>query len=188
MDIRRENCVAAFERLGMTDADSFISGHKQHGPFLALESGQIDRAAFCDGMRQLLPGNPSDQDICHALMQYLIGIPTQRLDNLLELRKRYKVYMLSNTNPIMWDGFILPEFRKQGREVTDYFDGIVTSFEAKACKPDGEIFRYAERILGIRPEETLFFDDAMPNIEGARSLGFNVAHVTAERPFMSYID
>ena len=188
MDIERKNCVAAFERLGMTDADSFISGHKQNGPFLALESGQIDEAQFCEGMRKLLPGNPTDKQICDALMQYLIGIPEERLSDLLELRKRYKVYMLSNTNPVMWNGFIVQEFRKQGKEMEDYFDGIVTSFDAKACKPDAEIFRYAERTLGIKPEETIFFDDALPNIEGARALGFNVAHVTPERPFMSYID
>lgn len=188
MDIERKNCVAAFDRLGMADADSFISGHKQTGPFLALESGQIDEAGFRDGMRQLLPAGTTDEQIDHALLQYLIGIPEQRLTDLLELRKRYKVYMLSNTNTIMWNSVIMQEFRKQGKEVTDYFDGIVTSFDAKCCKPDAEIFRYAERTLGIKPEETLFFDDALPNIEGAQKLGFNVAHVTKERPFMSFID
>lgn len=188
MDIKRENCVAAFARLGMKDADSFISGHKQHGPYLALESGQIDEEQFCAGMRELLPGNPTDSQIKEAVLQYLVGIPAYRLDQLLELRKRYKVYMLSNTNTIMWNGFIVDAFHQRGLTVDDYFDGIVTSFEAKACKPDAEIFRYAEHKLGIKPEETLFFDDAVPNLEGAARLGFNVAHVTDERPFMSYVD
>jgi len=70
----------------------------------------------------------------------------------VRLRRSYRVYMLSNTNPIMWKSKIRDDFGQQGLTREDYFDGIVTSFEAKALKPDRAIFDYACRKLGIRPD------------------------------------
>lgn len=102
----------------------------------------------------------------------------------MELRKRYRIYLLSNTNPIMWEGVLADEFAKltpMRRE--DYFDGMVTSFEAKSAKPDAEIFRYTARTLGIRPEETLFFDDSQANVDAARALGFNAVLVRPGEDF-----
>ncbi len=52
---------------------------------------------------------------------------------------------------------------------------MVTSFEARSLKPSPEIFRYAERKLGIDPEETLFIDDSRANLEAAARLGYNTA-------------
>ena len=90
------------------------------------------------------------------------------------------MYLLSNTNKIMWDSRIAEEFRKiPGREMDSYFDGTVTSFEARALKPSAEIFGYAVRKLGIVPEETLFLDDSQENIRAAVALGFHGAVVPA---------
>ena len=69
------------------------------------------------------------------------------------------------------------------RENPDLFDGMVTSFEAKAMKPAPEVFRYACSKLGIRPEETMFLDDGPANVEGARALGFGGLVVPPGREF-----
>ena len=80
-------------------------------------------------------------------------------------------------------GFRAPRFRLDGGEIADYFDGMVTSFEAKAMKPAPEVFRYACSKLGIRPEETMFLDDGPGNVEGARALGFGGLVVPPGREF-----
>ncbi len=67
--------------------------------------------------------------------------------------------------------------------IDSYFDGVATSFEAKALKPDAAIFRYAQDKLGIRPEETVFLDDSAANVEAARALGFGGLHVAPGREF-----
>ncbi|MDE6277522.1 MAG: HAD family phosphatase [Muribaculaceae bacterium] len=176
VDIRRRNCVEAFERLGLPDADAHFGEYAQTGIFMALEDGSASVDEFHAALRQEFP-NPediSDAQIDDAFQKFIIGIPEERLRALVELRKRYRIYLLSNTNPIMWDGVLAREFDKlPPRRRADYFDGMVTSFEACAAKPDAAIFRYAERELGIRPEETLFFDDSQANVDAARALGFH---------------
>ena len=81
----------------------------------------------------------------------------------------------------MWNSRIAEEFRQEGLQLHDYFDGTVTSFEEKCIKPDAEIFERVVSKLGIQPEETLFFDDSQANVDAAAALGFNIMHVAPAR-------
>lgn len=170
MNIKRECAVKAFEELGMADADGFFDPYEQHGSFGLLEAGQISADEFrADVRRQFRPG-VTDDEIDSALCEFLRGIPAERLERLKELRQKgYKVYMLSNTNRIMWDRYVLKAFPGG---LDNYFDGIVTSFEAGVCKPDAKIHDYAIKKLGLNPEETTFFDDGPANIAAAEKSGF----------------
>lgn len=186
VDICRQHCVDAFDRLGLPDADSYFGEYAQTGIFMAIEDGSATVGGFHEALRRAFPdpSSISDEDIDSAFQKFIIGIPERRLRALVELRKRYRIYLLSNTNPIMWEGVLADEFAKltpMRRE--DYFDGMVTSFEAKSAKPDAEIFRYTARTLGIRPEETLFFDDSQANVDAARALGFNAVLVRPGEDF-----
>lgn len=177
MDIRRQNCEEAFRALGMPDIGDFLGDYGQTGPFAALEEGAIEPPQFRDELRRHIPRPVTDSEIDDAFNRFLIGIPVKRLEMLRQLRRRYRVYLLSNTNPIMWNSKIADEFRREGLTREDYFDGMVTSFEAKCYKPDPAIFRYAEKTLAIDPDETLFFDDSRANVNTAIALGFKGAHV-----------
>ena len=173
MNLDRDRCVRAFEALGMRDADEFLGVYGQMGAFLALERGDIDADEFRREIRPLFDREVTDEEIDSAFNQFLTGIPQERLRALRQLRKRYGVYLLSNTNPIMMNGFIAEQFRQEeGMEMKDYFDGVVASYVAKCYKPDREIFDYACEKCGIKPEETLFFDDSQANVDAARALGF----------------
>ncbi len=172
MDIDRNRCVDYFAALGMEGADDFFDAYCQKGPFLLLEAGQIDPTRFRELMREKLPEGVTDQQIDLGLSRFLCGIPEERLDLLRRLRAEgHGVWLLSNTNPIMWHNDILPEFRKQGLDISAYFDGTVTSFEAKVCKPAHTIYEYALAKFGIEAADTTFFDDGPANVEAARECG-----------------
>ncbi len=188
MDIRRLNCVASFERLGMKDADSFLGEYSQKGPFLQLEEGLINEAQFRDAVREYIDGEVTDEQIDKAFCDFLVGIPAYRLEQLRQLKKQYGIYMLSNTNPIMWHSRIAEEFRQEGMEREDYFDGIVTSFEARSIKPDAKIFHTVVENLGIKPEETLFLDDSQKNLDAASALGFHTLLVAPGSEFFDLIN
>lgn len=172
MDIKKDNCVEAFRALGLQDASAFFGDFAQQGPFAKIEEGKITPDQFHEEIRSLLPNDVSDEAMDEAFIKFLIGIPVERLRMLAELHRRYGMYLLSNTNSIMWHTFIASEFRKDGRNINYYFDGIVTSFEAKALKPSPEIFQYTIEKLGIDPEETIFFDDSQKNLDAAARFGF----------------
>ena len=52
------------------------------------------------------------------------------------------------------------------------FDVLVWSYQLRIAKPDPAIYRYTLAQLGTLPEETLFIDDKLENIEAAQALGF----------------
>jgi putative hydrolase of the HAD superfamily len=51
------------------------------------------------------------------------------------------------------------------------FDVLVWSFQLHMAKPDPAIYRYTLNELDVQPEETLFLDDKLVNIEAAQALG-----------------
>lgn len=187
MNIRRQNAVDALVKIGMKDADSFLGDYAQTGPFLKLEEGLLTEEEFRNEIRKLIPNPVTDSDIDNAFCKFLLGIPEKRLVALENLHKKYKIYMLSNTNPIMWNSTISDEFCKLGHNINYYFDGIVTSFEAKSAKPDAKIFHAVVENFGIKPEETLFFDDSQANIDAASKLGFATSLVAPGSEFMDLI-
>lgn len=188
MDIERQRCVDAFTALGLADADSYFGDYAQTGIFMQIEDGSINTDAFHAALHAVLPPDVTDYQIDRAFQKFLIGIPRHRLEALRQLRCRgYNIYLLSNTNPIMWRGKIAAEFAQEGLRLQDYFDGTVTSFEAHCAKPDPAIFNYAADILGINPAETLFLDDSQTNIEAARALGFEAAWIRPGTEFTDYL-
>lgn len=52
-----------------------------------------------------------------------------------------------------------------------YVDGALVSAHEKMTKPDKEIYERLLEKFHLNPEETVFIDDRMANIEGAKSVG-----------------
>jgi HAD superfamily hydrolase (TIGR01509 family) len=53
------------------------------------------------------------------------------------------------------------------------FRGVTVSGRVRLVKPDPAIYRHHAETHALRPEATLFFDDNLRNVEGARALGWN---------------
>ena len=186
VDINRDRCVKAYTEAGMRDADEMLGVYKQSGIFLQLEEGKVTPQQFRDEMRKHFTGNVSDEVIDDCFSQFLLGIPVHRLRALERLKKDYHVYLLSNTNAIMFETTIRDFFKADGHTLEYYVDGYVVSYEELCCKPDERIFRRCEEKFGIKPEETLFFDDGLVNCDAAKRLGFVTHHVKPDTEFLDY--
>ena len=110
MDIRRENCVKALEQLEVSGIGEMLGVYCQQGAFLQLEEGKITPAKFRDYVRGKSARSLSDEEIDTAFDAFLVGIPVARLHALESLRCHYKIYVLSNTNAIMYNQGIRREF------------------------------------------------------------------------------
>ena len=172
IDLDRSRCVAAFTAIGFPQAGDMLSNYAGLGALGELEAGQITPAEFFDRVR-LESGLPlTDAQITAALNEFLTGLPAYKLQMLLDLRKRFKVYLLSNTNAVMMPHIRATYFTQQGLTFDDYFDRAFLSYEMGSIKPGEEIFCRMMAEGGIRPEESLFIDDGPANIETAARLGF----------------
>lgn len=188
IDLNRRMAVDALDNLGITDASALLGEYEQKGPFLALEKGEISSSELYDMLLPHCKKETSCNDIRDAFEQFLRGIPVERLKMLDKLREKgYRLFVLSNTNPIMYNHWIDNAFRSDGKSINDYFDGIVTSFQERMCKPDPELFRKVSSRYGLNPEETLMVDDSEANVKAARSVGFQAKRIT-EEPGHTFFD
>ncbi len=179
LDLDRARCVAAFERIGFPQADAMLDHYAQTGILGALESGHASPAEFFDYVRAQSRRNTSDGEITDALNAFVVDLPVYKLQMLSDLRPRFGIFMLSNTNAVMMPDIRARYFTQQGRTLDDYFDRTFLSYEMGSIKPDPEIFMQMVRQSGIDPAESLFIDDGPRNIEVAAQLGF---HTYMPRP------
>ncbi|HOJ93843.1 HAD family phosphatase [Fervidobacterium sp. 2310opik-2] len=84
----------------------------------------------------------------------------------------YKLYVLSNFSEMNF-AYV---YRKY--DFFKKFDGMVISSHVKQIKPDKEIFEILIERYNIIPQESLFVDDRLENIQTAEILGFEFIHLT----------
>jgi len=189
IDLDRDQAVRRFEQIGVDDAEQLIDAYEQKGIFLQLEDGSINTEEFCRKLREHTGKNLSFEDITHAWMGFIVDVPQYKLDYILKLREEYKVYLLSNTNPIIQLQWAQTKrFTSAGRPLNDYFDTLYTSYEVGVTKPDRRIFEYMIQDSGMIPSETLFVDDGKSNIEVGRELGFQTYMPLNKEDWRSAID
>lgn len=179
VDLDERLCVKAFSDLGVPNITDYINKYCQEGMFSKIETGEISANTFYQEVRKMFDIEVTDSQIDEAWNAFLVSIPESKLNLLRELRKHYRVIMLSNTNSIHFEQRAMKEFSKQGLTLADYFDHCYLSYRLKLAKPDERIFRYVLKKEGALPQNILFIDDGEQNIETAKSLGF-VTHLARE--------
>lgn len=171
VDLDWKACIREFQTIGYSEAGNLLDPYKQSGIFLQLEEGKITPEQLYDHIHQAAGKEIDKEKINHALELFNTGLPLYKLEMLRNLRKRFKIYLLSNTNAIMAPNISKRFFTQEGLQMKDYFDGIFLSYEMKLVKPFPAIFEKMLQEGGFRAEETLFIDDSPANIETAHRLG-----------------
>lgn len=181
IDLQRRMAVDALDRLGIKDASALLGEYEQKGPFLMLEKGDISSSELYDILLPHCAEGTTCSDIRDAFEEFLREIPVERLRMLDSLKdKGYRMYVLSNTNPIMYNHWIDNAFRNDGKSINDYFHGIVTSFQERMCKPDPALFKKVIDRYDLNPDETIMLDDSEANVKAARSVGLNAIRIMPE--------
>jgi putative hydrolase of the HAD superfamily len=109
----------------------------------------------------------------------------QSVDELIELDNQSWMHF----DEVMWDW--IDQLRGAGKRVamlsnmprdlgealrvqTDklsMFDQVTLSYEVRAAKPEPAIYEHCLEGIGTAPEQTLFLDDRIANVQGAELLG-----------------
>lgn len=178
INLDRDRAVQELKRLGLEKADEMLGLYGQKEPFYGLETGQRSTAEFFDLMRRDMHRGVTDTQITDAFNAFLIDLPPARLEMLRRMRMAgYRIFVLSNTNPVMFNTWIDRAFRQEGGSINDYFDGVTASFQELTCKPDVSIFQTVMRRYGLIGSETLMLDDSEKNCQAAAEAGMHAIRV-----------
>ncbi len=138
----------------------------------ALEKGKIDPKAFKEIIRQHYVNPPAIEAIEEAWNALLGEIPGHRIRLLEQLRKNYRIFLLSNTNVIHYEKYLRDFRTKFGYErFEDLFEKVYLSHKLGMSKPGREIFDRVTTDSQLIPAETLFIDDTAENVAGAVKAG-----------------
>ena len=179
-DIRYENVVEAIARRGITHLGQFYSKDFQTHEMDLFEKGLITVEEYRDYIRRVarLP-ELSDSEIDDIVNAILIDIPRERVELLLRLKKRYGVYLFSNTNQINYDCFTHRMKEKYGFDIfAECFHAAYFSHQMHCRKPAKEGFDIIIREQHLEPSATVFIDDIEKNLEGARAAGIRGYHLS----------
>lgn len=172
LDINYQLTEQAFIDLGIADFGQRFNQQFSNTLFEDLETGKIDPETFYEAFRKETGTDLSNKAIENAWNALLLDFPPERLEWLEMVGKKYPVYLFSNTNIIHYQCFMkMFENKFEGKSFNDYFLKAYYSHEIGLRKPYPYSYTKIMELEQLNPSETLFIDDTLKNIEGAKSAG-----------------
>jgi putative hydrolase of the HAD superfamily len=137
--------------------------HRQH------ERADISGDEFISVMLDWLDNKIDKEEFCQ-IYGSLFEVNQNVIDLLPQLKKKYRLVLLSNTNEI---------HKKYGwgkYEFLQNFEKLILSHEVKAIKPEAAIYKAVEHFTKEPPEEHIFIDDIKEYVEAAKDLRWDGIH------------
>jgi len=170
----------AFNRIGVTNFDEIYSQAKQNKIFDNLETGNLSADGFRKHIKEIVP-SLLDSDIDKAWNAMLLDLPESRVELLKKLQKKYRLFLLSNTNKIHIKAFQKIIASSYDPSLFDsLFENQYYSSEIGLRKPNSDCFQFVLDQNELDPEQTLFVDDSIQHIEGAKTLNLNTYHLSPQ--------
>ena len=178
LNIAPQKTIEAFMKLGLANIQNQITHGHHNGLFKAFEQGSISEKEFVLEIKKEISKEATDQEIIKAWNAMLLDMPIQRVQIIEELKEKYNVYLLSNTNSIHRSCF--DTSAKDYASLSELFHQVYYSYELKVSKPDARAFEKVIEASGLTPATTLFLDDSLQNIETAKALGFQTVLISGD--------
>ena len=139
----------------------------------SFEKGEISEEQFLNGIQKQIP-TASIKEIKKAWNAVLLDFPLYRLEFLQLLSKKYRLFLLSNTDAIHISQF---EHKSGISFYSDFyqcFEKVYFSFEMGMRKPATAIYQQLLNNHELQAKTTLFVDDKKENTDAALSIGLQV--------------
>lgn len=145
----------------------FLKGHSNI--IKNFETGRISPEEFLDEFKSELNLNCSNETLSKIFSE--IFSPNQFLiDRLPYFKKRFKLYLLSNTNVIH------RQFGWGKYNFLNVFDKLFLSYEIGFVKPEAGIFEFVEKVIEASKSELIYIDDIIDYVKTAGERGWNAIH------------
>ena len=172
LDIDYHKTASAFTSLGVKEFDTLYSQANANQLFEALETGAISEDAFYQSLQGYCRPETSRQQMQSAWNAILLNFRKESLTVLDQLKAKYNIYLLSNTNSIHLTAFNQILLEQTGNPSLDgYFIKSYYSHIIQLRKPYLATYEWVLQDAHIVAGETLFIDDSINNIKGAMEAG-----------------
>jgi len=131
-----------------------------------FEKGLISEKDFIAQMLEYLEHIIDEETFCRYWAD-IFSFNENVIALLPDLKKNYKLYLVSNTNSIH------KKYGYQDYEFLKLFDYLFLSHEIKFIKPEEEIYRAVENVSGFPSEEHIFIDDILEYVDAAKNIGWD---------------
>jgi FMN phosphatase YigB (HAD superfamily) len=168
INLDKQATIDRLERLGLSSWNEDLDQLN-----ISFEKGQISRDAFLLGIQKQIP-NATIDEILMAWNAVLLDFPLYRLEFLQLLSKKFRLFLLSNTDAIHIDHFEQREGASFYGDFYQCFEKVYFSYEMGMRKPDAEIYTTLINRHELAPKRTLFVDDKKDNTDAAKALGLHV--------------
>ena len=168
INLDKEGTINGLKKLGLSGWNEELNQLN-----LQFEKGQISEENFLQGIQGQVP-KASIEEILVAWNAVLLDFPMHRLEFLQKLTKKYRLFLLSNTDAIHIETFERVHGISFYKDFYKCFEKVYFSFEMGMRKPDIEIFNYVLKNHDLAAKRTLFVDDKKENTDAALSLGIQV--------------
>jgi putative hydrolase of the HAD superfamily len=164
--------VKKFREMGFNGFAKRVGSYPHNEMMLKFETGQIAPEEILHFLKQETIADVSEDDIWNAWNSILLDTPAANIEVLKNLRKKFNLSLLSNTNIVHVTYYRNFLRQKYNIDFFTLFDQVFLSYELGLRKPDPKIFNYVLSKNGFSAGETLFIDDLRSNIEAADSCGY----------------
>ncbi|MBQ7191770.1 MAG: HAD family phosphatase [Paludibacteraceae bacterium] len=176
LDVQRSlNAIGALtdrnKRNNYITSDGLLGGHDSHLINL-YQTGDISTDDFLQTILRSCRQGVTKEQVIEAWFAMLLGMQERKIQLLHELKQKgYNIYILSNINELHVD------WTMQHCPVLRQMDGLFFSNEIHLAKPDPRCYDYVLQHTDILPQETLYIDDLLPNINAGKQAGLQTWHV-----------
>ena len=167
--------ISEFNKLTNKPFESIYTQLQQSPIFDLFDKGQISEANFFFELNNSIGQPLTHKQLLNAWNAMLLDFPIHRLELLNQLKQRYRIFLLSNTNEAHITQFENDLYQQHGyKNLEPFFEKVYYSYEMGMRKPSPEIFNYIINKHDLSPKRTLFVDDKKENTDAAEALGINV--------------
>lgn len=176
MNLNMERDTKSLLAAGLPDWEGCMKNIQLKNVLLSYLNGLMTWEDFLPAIKPFCKADVTEQEIFDAMHDVLDDVPASRVEWILSLREKYKVYLLSNISEDSWT-ICKERFEASGHTLEECFDKVFLSYELRLAKPDKRIYQAVENATGLVPIETLYYDDSIENIDAGHHRGYRCIHV-----------
>ena len=179
IDLDSKRVIDQFQKYSDKSAEDIIRLISKSQDLIDYEVGKMTDVEFCQVVNELLSIELSQASFEAIWNSFLGTIQLDKLHLMLDLKEKFNVLILSNTNAIHQSAFdrrvgeLIPSKTMADMVHTAYY-----SHELGLRKPDPHIYQKVIEMQNLNPAKTIFFDDRLENITAAQDRGIQAIQVT----------